>query len=562
MIVLDYPKEYVSSSIIVPPFHTGHLGFLPDTEVQVCLMAPHSRGATNCEVLITPYQPNTGNMTELSCRMEDEPGVVGGIVDAVSDLGINIVSLESSAINHLNHHCLHMLLDWSTSKYPRAFASSPNVQQHYQHYHSLFPVSTQRYVELFERIIQNCGKQLTLEDVSGIRLPSLRLRPMNPPEYLQSYGPVTVKRHPPGKPYHAVIELPQSLFGALRSKLRAKNDLLNYILVSETETRMLRVFFPKPGLIPCIVHLGFYHDDIPGALSPILATLKNGQFNILTSLLRQSNDRRNVLETVLEYRAQDSVPIDPTHLATRETGEQLCRWMADKILQNMSPSDATRLHDCDLQIGLPMYPKRANQWDGRIALSPLMEGGEVILSRGNSNHEIAVNDNAAIISSDDPDKLHLISCVRSRCQQTLPSIFLSYPHGARDHAMLIKRCLGTRYRLIEYQEPDAEVIRDQVVQKIHACDYFIGIWHHEQSGSISPWLPFEYGIALSARKKAIIVHSEKLHKSIWLRISPGIAQPEYSDVRFESEMVPLIDHYCREHFVSHPQLQLLKVNSV
>lgn len=86
--------------------------------------------------------------------------------------------------------------------------------------------------------------------------------------------------------------------------------------------------------------------------------------------------------------------------------------------------------------------------------------------------------------------------------------------------------------------------------------------HEESSSTISPWLPFEYGIALTARKKAIIVHSDKLDKSIWLRISAGIAQPEYSDVRFESEMIPLIDHYCSELFVNHSQLQVLKVNSL
>jgi len=132
MIVLDYLKNCMSSSIIVPPFHTGHLGFLPDTEVQAYLMAPHARGATNCEVLITPFQPSAGNMMELSCTMEDEPGVVGGVVDAASDLRINIVSLETSGIDHLNKHRLHMILDWSPSKYARAFPSSPNVQQHYR----------------------------------------------------------------------------------------------------------------------------------------------------------------------------------------------------------------------------------------------------------------------------------------------------------------------------------------------------------------------------------------------------------------------------------------------
>ena len=209
-----------------------------------------------------------------------------------------------------------------------------------------------------------------------------------------------------------------------------------------------------------------------------------------------------------------------------------------------------------------MYPRRANSWTGRVALSPLIQNSKVTEDGSVSNHEIRIHDNAPKVASDDPDRIHLISSVTTRLQQTRPSIFLSYPHAAKEHAMLIKRCLGERYRLVDYQERDAEIITDQVIQKIHACDYFIGIWHHEDSGSLSTWVSIEYGIALGARKKAIIIHSEKLDKSKWFGISAGIAQPEYSDVRFESEMVPLIDQYCREHFVNHPQLQLLKVNSL
>jgi hypothetical protein len=86
---------------------------------------------------------------------------------------------------------------------------------------------------------------------------------------------------------------------------------------------------------------------------------------------------------------------------------------------------------------------------------------------------------------------------------------------------------------------------------ITRCDYFIGIWHQEgdNSNTVSPWLHFEYGIAVATGKRTMVVHSQKLDQNIWKRINPGIAQPEYSDVKFESVTVALIDQYCREHFV-------------
>jgi hypothetical protein len=81
------------------------------------------------------------------------------------------------------------------------------------------------------------------------------------------------------------------------------------------------------------------------------------------------------------------------------------------------------------------------------------------------------------------------------------------------------------WRIVRYQKPDGEVILEQVIAKIEECDYFIGIWHHEEGSpgkagtGISPWMLFEYGVANAAKKQTIVVHSDKLHKDIWQRIT-------------------------------------------
>jgi len=287
------------------------------------------------------------------------------------------------------------------------------------------------------------------------------------------------------------------------------------------------------------VHLGFFHVDAPGALSAILAPLARAGFNIVTSLLRQNKDGKNVWEAVLEYRGADTIPTPGYGTRSLEAGETLCSWAAERVLAAAKSDELERLRECDLQIGLPRYPRRS--WEGRVEFRAVAPSGHRIDSLTE-----ALVDNG----SGSPPRSGLIEFIRKGRMEAMPSIFLSYPNAAKGHAELIRGALNKRYQIVDYQEPDSEVIVDQVVHRIEACDYFIGIWRAEgdSKSSISPWLHFEYGIAVASGKKTMIVHSENLDPRIWKRINPGIAQPEFSDLHFESRAVPMIEAYCKEHF--------------
>jgi len=53
-------------------------------------------------------------MAVLTCTLHDNVGVVGKLVDALSELNVNIVTQESSALNYQNDHIVGMVLDWPT----------------------------------------------------------------------------------------------------------------------------------------------------------------------------------------------------------------------------------------------------------------------------------------------------------------------------------------------------------------------------------------------------------------------------------------------------------------
>jgi hypothetical protein len=150
----------------------------------------------------------------------------------------------------------------------------------------------------------------------------------------------------------------------------------------------------------------------------------------------------------------------------------------------------------------------------------------------------------------------LVATVKRRHdRERRPRIFLSYPHTASGHAELVRGKLEPYYDLDEYQEQDFTVIAETVRDKIEDADFFIAIWHHDDTlrmsddrFGISPWMHFEYGIAFQAQKPAIVVHSAKLAERIWKAVNPGVSHPEYSDLNFASHTVPRIVKYCKKHF--------------
>jgi acetolactate synthase small subunit len=557
-IVLDYIKRLIGRNILIPPFH-GHLGFLPDTEVWVYLMSPNSTGPA-CEVLITPYELQPENIMLLSCTLKDGPGAVNQLVGVIAGMGINIVSLETSVINHLNHHRVNMTLDWSTSeKFPRRVPSSQKVQRTFWNYSTNLPIDDQRCVELFQRVVEECRHSLVWEERAGKEFPSISLLPVSTPD-VNAFGVVTVKRHqnepadaeskPAKRQLHTEIELPMALFQKLGIKLKTNGEPLNYILLSETETRTLRVLFPRPDIVPRIVHLGFYHLNIPGALSVILGPLARAKFNILHCLVRQNTASLNVLEAFLEYRGDGEVPFSLEQIKrSPEAGEQICEWAAEKMMTNLLAEEVEELKNCALQIGLANYPKP--KWAGKINFGQVLERLPVT--------ELKTRDAGGARRHPDAhdfphsqENIKLIATIEQLRANAVPSIFLSYPHGAADHAELLKeRLVAEGYSVVEYQTRDGKMIMDEVMLKIGDCDYFVGIWHNqdETGMSLSTWLPIEWAFARAFRKKALVVHSKKLHPEVWKSVNPDVAQIEYVDVKFGSETVPQILRYCREHFV-------------
>ena len=552
MIVLDYVKNTDDLTIVVPPFHTGHLGFIPGTEVSVGIMAPYITGPTHCEVVISPFHQDIDQMARISCTMKDDIGVVGRLVNSISSLGINIATQESSAINHLNHHTVNLLVDLSTSDMKRE-NTKESVIRLYSPYESLFPLHDNRYVNIFESIIAHCAEVIVWKDVLGKHLPYLQMSPLSNPKL---HGRPTAKiDRVTGTPYHVKIKIPESVSSKIRNHLRLQGEnSIHYMLLSDTDERNLRVFFPTPNIIGCLIHVGFYHNDLPGVLSEIIDAVAISRFNILTSLLRKETAAKNVWEVILHYKGDDPMP-------KFSGGEQICRWVAELITKNSR--NISGLVESNVEVALPRYPKRNESWRGHVPitlpdnLQDRRVTGRPVLSLESLLDERAAAARALSLETEETSRPNeLISLVKTRVKKgSKPTIFLSFPKNAAKHADLIREALEGYYEFSEYQQPDGEIILDEVLKRVLDSDYFIGIWHHDDSlptaggkFNISPWMPFEYGVAFAAKKQSIVIHSEKLDEKVWKRINPGVNNPEYTDIFFKSSTVDTVSNYCRKNF--------------
>lgn len=544
-IQVDYPRdshysEHGATSIIVPPFHTGPVGLLPETEVHVSL----TEGEHGLEVLMRPYPTNPGNLARLTCTMTDEPGVVGALVDAISKLNINIVNHASAVTDHLNHHSVVMLLDWWSASDDHSMhylkPSWAAQRQAYRRYSSVFPLMAYRYVRLFETIIENCGGAIVREQVDGIELPRLLIEELATPPGLFP-GIVTVNGFKP-KPYHVEIELPQNLSNCLRSKLGVTDTKqpLRYLLLSEADSRTLRAFFPRPKLVRNIVHLAFFHRNIPGAFGCILRPLAVAKFNIWESLIRPFKQGMNVLEVVLEYRGGPPPPPK-----SEEGSEALCDWAAELIARNLSKAEADRLIEANLEIGLPRYPKRKKEIQSRRI-------EDILKKFPPTAREVQ----QVGIPTSGPDS-QLAALVRENKDVTKPTIFISYSSVGEEHVKLIEGRLEKHYNIYHSLEQESEIGARNLWDQIERCDCFISIWFDKtpQSQKDQWW---NLVVAAQKHKNVILLHRRDLdptlqadsYPTLQHEDDPNFVRLEFSDLTFQNEVLPKLEDQCKKLLAS------------
>jgi len=554
--ILDFVRESFNGDIIIPNFHTGHLGFVPGTEVSVSLHEPfNNKTRRHCELLVTPFEPNFSTLCYLTCTMKDQPGVVNKLIDAISSLEINIVKHESSSINSLNHHLVELVLDWKTSPYRGINGpTSIDVYRRFNHIAHLLPIGLERYYILYRSIMSHCGDLINFNNVYGQKLPSLKIIPFveNTVSFDERRVVIDRKKNKKNDTMNAFIRIHEKHISKIRHMCDTPaGEALHYIINSEANTRSLRIFFLSPESVKKIFHVSFSHNDEPGALSAITSAIADSNFNILTGLLRKKDSSESRYETILEYHGSDKKIPEIT-----ASKDDRVLWVHEKIL-NTKKEIFRKLQNHSVQISQPVYPNKGGNILDLVSVNHEANGIlNEALDDENTRFEKMISRISDFNSEFYKERIGLLDDLRKYANRK-PTVFLSFAHYASEHARILTDNIHLnfpgKYEIAKYQDPDFEDILNKSMAEINNCDYFIGIWHHEfrnvkDEYSISPWMSFEYGIAKSLQKKIIVIRSDKLPEEVWKRIDPGISKPSFTDLNFKDVISKTVIPYMRERW--------------
>jgi hypothetical protein len=144
--------------------------------------------------------------------------------------------------------------------------------------------------------------------------------------------------------------------------------------------------------------------------------------------------------------------------------------------------------------------------------------------------------------------------------QGKPSVFLSFPKGAASDAALIRKTLENRFHFVMLQDADVDRITEGAIERIVQAHCFIGIWYPERikgaKASLSPWMPFEYGVALSHNKECVILSHDSLPGHLADRIARDTARIQYNNLATEPEKLKELERRCEPWNAAHRRLSL------
>jgi hypothetical protein len=580
VIVLHNLRILNKNGIIeIPAFQAGHLGFIPGRSVHIYLLQENENPPAHCEVVVTPFGQigATGNLLRLACVMKEGKGVVHRLLSALALLNVNVVAQESSTFHHQNYHYVSMVIDLSRSRLGKRTEPDQRTEVFYRRESAIAPLHQRRYIELFETIMAFCGDVFAYDDQDRF-LPKFTMRlfdmdegPAFPRQV--SIGSIKCKN---GRT-NAAIKLDPEFIDTIKTNLTINTtDDLTYILVSETEYRKLRIIFPKPSQANHIFHVGFKHDDTPGALNAILNALSANSFSIVTSLHRTLSPGKSIWEAVLWYDG-DKFPL-------RAGKKKRYEWLARKMSQNLRVEFLDDLYSRNVSVCVPNYPKptiadskippilirrptqrltttkqaqaltEKNRWNSRnIIVVKELERGIKLLKQANDEADWSA--------------IQILERIKERRTNKKINIFISSTtyHIVNTHVENIKRAVEKEFPgfffVDQFRRPEgyAETVK-VVTDRIARCEGFIGIWHEdeevpitgkEHSFGTSPWMPYEFGQAHSLGKECFIARSFKVHERFWRTITPGHIITPYNDANFLTEVVPQIITWLRINFVQN-----------
>ncbi|MEK6304317.1 MAG: ACT domain-containing protein [Acidobacteriota bacterium] len=537
MLILDKPQSFDGSTIKVPLYHRGHLSLFPGTKVWLCLLPGAQGEETLREIVISPIPFDSwSDLWRIVITMRDRVGLVNEVFRILADFDLNVVAAESSSIERQLMHSVEMIVD--ATRYSgdgtHEKRSSGEIEE---------------LPELRWAILANFAPEIAFLPSGRERLRIRRVqdlfearRSFNETQQdrfrLRSKPAIGTSKVTKLGKKDVVIKMPAGIISPLLEALAvtSKSSSPEYLLVSDTTDRFLRAYFLAEGnkvIAPTVSHL-----DKVGAIAAITGAIREGGFNILTSLSRlyesesqahtefvlqpigwrQGSDNKAIQATLVDamsvptlvneyevgisYPDDYSAPIVTKPLSVRR--QPFTSALSERI-DTRTARDRLRAYQAKL-----MRPRiQGNEHQYRIRLV------EELLRESPSGHG-------------EPRKLFISSSLKDGD----PMLELIKRVGKTKGFLVIRATdLGT-----------AHTLRSGVVSAMRPCTHFLGVWTEQGSVAVgeyfwpSPWLHFEFGVANTVGLHCEFLIDKRIHPHAWQRLKGEVPHIEFSTGDFEKRV--------------------------
>ncbi|HEV7660005.1 MAG TPA: hypothetical protein VGO55_09190 [Allosphingosinicella sp.] len=533
-------EEVKEHLVHIPDFHTGHLGLVRDKSVLLTGPMPQDdQGEIDkrtCEIVATPHIIN-GDILKLNCTFNEAKHVLEWLVNLLSNLNVNIMNLESASLFEGKHHVVNMVLDMSRSRLSR----NPITAAERAKFIDILPnlrLSNRRGLELFLHIVSQCHNILTWKPGPGgfsRQVPEVYISEFDRYEWTGQTSRASIERAEVcyqtsvkdklddsaaakrnRKTFFQLLDVKQERIETLLGI--DEGEPLDYLLLSDTESRSLRVQFFQSEHRKQIFEIGFSHRDEIGALYTILRTVAHSGFNVLSCLIREVKEYRNVWEAVLEYQGKRDLP-SPT-MDRRHAIRGLLEDSVDKYRRDIAAYD--------IGIFIPAHLPDAKKASGPTEKIPLDPAAPPDRQKPRRPKRLKADTHGPV------ERDWLITYANDMLFKG-PNIFISssvLKPGYRD--ILAQRLLEDRWEVSFYGDnAQMEATYTEARRLVADADYFVGIWTPDEDSEsqdptqngkagkkkgangtnqvhTSPWMHFELGQAVAFEREFKILASKRL----------------------------------------------------
>jgi hypothetical protein len=560
MFIIGYLDRISDNRLRIPDYHTGHLGFVPGTTVLSVGPArdrlpgddrPNSE--TSAELVITPFNLQN-SIYRVTCRFIEGQGIVNRFVALLAQLRISILSLETASVSLSRFHVISATIDISPNEVFAYLNREVPEDKLIQFRHLLWSLHADDYIafNLALHIVQSCHDVLSWSNKrEHLAVPDISISPLTGglgrTEIYNMGSRLTIERGlfaKDSKRPSTFVTLPSDTLGLIRYEIGEQvHRSIHFIMVSETYSRSLRIKFINSDRVANLMQVGFRTTDEAGALNAITEALRQANFNIIVSLTRKLNQLFSVWEAVLEYEGQgnDHHNQDRSRFASLEFQREFVKGR----LEDPSIRWPSRARRFQISVFTPSHipdmwlDKRRQTASGLGAENAQPLAIREATERDATSHRVIEGTRKPSSFPGTGGRRWIVDYTANFPKRN--RVFISYPTAAKDLMELLHERLERPRSPEEVPEWAVEKYDgnaglpeevDRIVRhKILISDFFVGIWRSEpdSDSEISPWLPYELGVAKAYQKHCCLIVSRRLPERVF-RVEPAIERISFTDM--------------------------------